>query len=268
MLQPLRRHSPRQTFLSALINHFMRLSGRGNLPVRATGGLISGARWTLYPFSSYWRGTSDREAIEWIDLFCRSGGATLDLGAHFGLYTVAMAQRVGAAGQVVSLEPEATARSKCLRHVRMNGLNQAMVFAYAASSANGVLRLVGDEGLGSTTSFVSKDLGRGVATPCIRLDDLYARESLRLPEFIKVDVENHGAEALSGAPHILESRPNILMSFHSEEELSGTEAILKPLGYHVVSMSGANVDWAQALYRTAILTTLENPASLGDKANP
>lgn len=239
----------------------MRGTGLGNIPVRSRNGLLSGARWTLYPFSSYWRGTTDREAIPWLDRFCRPGCAALDLGAHFGVFTVAMAQRVGTSGQVIALEPDGTARAKCVRHVRMNRLGQVRVFPEAASSTNGTLRLVSEGDAGNSESFVSGDPGLGAAVPCVRLDDLYEKERLRPPQFIKVDVENHGAEALAGAPAILAGRPNILMSFHSEDELSGTRAILKPLGYHAISLSGQSIDWGQALYSNAILSTLDNPMS-------
>lgn len=254
--------------MKSLFNLLMRKTGLGNLPVRSRNGILSGARWTLYPFSSYWRGTTDREAIPWIDRFCRPGGTALDLGAHFGVFTVAMAQRVGPEGQVIALEPDETARSKCIRHVRMNHLGQARVFSEAASSMNGTVRLVVDSNPGSSTSFVSGDPGKGASATCVRLDDLYAREGLRLPQFIKVDVENHGAEALSGAPKILAGHPNMLMSFHSEEELAGTRALLEPLGYRVVSMSGKRVDWGGALYTTAILSTLGDQALFGTQGRP
>jgi FkbM family methyltransferase len=231
--------------------HWTRL---GNLPMRVRGGVAAGARWTLYPFSSYWRGTSDTEAAGWVDRFCKTGGSALDLGAHFGLYTVGMAQRVGPTGQVISLEPEKTARERCLLHVRMNRLGWVRVFSEAASGTTGTIQFVDNGGAGSTTCYVSKDTGVGVSLACTRLDELYSREGLRAPEFIKIDVENHGAEALSGAGWLLDGRPNIMMSFHSKEELAGTKDILAPLGYRVVSLAGENVDWEMALYRTAILT--------------
>ena len=237
-----------------LVDSFMGLTHLGNLPVRARDGIAKGARWTLYPFSSYWRGTSDREAIAWVDRFCRPGGAALDLGAHFGLYTVGMARRLGPSGQVVALEPEAVARGRCMRHVRMNRLDWVRVYAEAASSTTGKIRLVDNGGAGSTTCFVSRDSEIGLELPCVRLDDLYARDGLRLPNFIKIDVENHGAEALDGARNLLSAHPNILMSFHSEQELAGAESILAPLGYQVTSLAGEPVDWSQALYKTAILT--------------
>lgn len=232
----------------------MRWTHLGDWPVRARGGLAAGARWTLYPFSSYWRGTSDVESTTWIDRFCKPGDSALDLGAHFGLYSVGMAQRVGPTGQVVALEPEETARRRCLLHVRMNRLAWVRVFGEAASNMTGTIHLVDNGGAGSTTCYVSKESGAGVSLPCIRLDDLYARENLRPPDFIKIDVENHGAEALAGAVGLLARRPHIMMSFHSEQELAGARQILEPLGYRVVSLAGDNVGWDEALYRTAILT--------------
>lgn len=251
--------------MKKLVDWLLGTTGLQYLPVRARGGLIRGARWTLYPFTSYWRGTSDLEAVQWIDRFCRPGGVAWDLGAHFGLYTVGMARRVGATGQVVSLEPEPAAYARDCRHVRMNDLAWVRVFQMAASSTNGSISLVSAEGAGSSTSYVSHTAGPGPTLTCVRLDDLVARENLRPPDFIKVDVENHGAEALAGARGVLASaRPNLLMSFHSEDELAGTKAILAPLGYRVLALDGTPADWPAALYKTAILLRPDNlvPAPL------
>lgn len=245
--------------MKKIVDWLLKKSGLQFLPVRARAGLVRGARWTLYPFTSYWRGTSDPEAIRWIDRFCRPGGVAWDLGAHFGLYTVGMAMRVGATGQVVSLEPEPAALARCRRHVDMNRLDWVRVFPMAASSANGSINLISAEGAGSTTSYVTTAPGAGPTLTSVRLDDLVTREHLRPPDFIKVDVENHGAEALAGARQVLASaRPNILMSFHSEDELAGTKAVLAPLGYRVLNLDGAPVDWPAALYKTALLLRPDN----------
>jgi FkbM family methyltransferase len=240
--------------MKRLLDAFMRRTRLGDWPMRVRGGVAAGARWTLYPFSSYWRGASDRESTAWVDRFCNRGGSALDLGAHFGLYAVGMAQRVGPTGQVVALEPDETARRRCILHVRMNRLDWVRVFGEAASDVTGTIRLVDNGGAGSTTNYVSKDGGAGIPLACVRLDDLFARERLRPPDFIKIDVENHGAEALAGAGGILSAKPHMMMSFHSERELAGTREILAPLGYGVTSLSGESVGWDDALFRTAILT--------------
>ena len=230
-------------------------SGIGNIRVRSPRGLVEGSLWTLFPFSSYWRGTSDAGCIQWLDRFCKPGVSTLDLGAHFGLFTVAMANRVGHTGHVVALEPDAAARGKCLAHVAMNGLSWVRVFPEAASSSNGTVAFEELDGEGSSTGRVSGDPGSGVSMPCVRLDDLYSRYSLPDPEFIKIDVENHGAQALMGAPRILSACPHILMSFHSRDEMSGTRDCLKGFGYRVLSLSGEPLDWEQSVYHTVVLTT-------------
>jgi FkbM family methyltransferase len=164
-----------------------------------------------------------------------------------------MALRTGPTGQVVALEPDPVARARCELHVSMNKLGSVRIYGEAASSATGSIGFVDDSDAGSTTGHVSKDPSAGVPIPCVRLDDLYSRDGLRNPDFIKIDVENHGAEALAGATTLLAGRPAIMMSFHSEHELAGTEAILGSLGYRVVSLTGQSITWAQALYKTAIL---------------
>ena len=245
--------------MKKIVDWLLRKTGLQFFPVRAREGLVRGARWTLYPFTSYWRGTSDPGAIRWVDQFCRPGGVAWDLGAHFGLYTVGMAMRVGPTGQVVSFEPEPAAFARCRLHVQMNRLAWVRVFPLAASSSNGSISLVSAEGAGSTTSYVTPATGSGPALASVRLDDLVSRENLRPPDFIKVDVENHGAEALAGAREVLASaRPNLLMSFHSEDELAGARSILAPLGYRVMALDGTPVDWSAALYKTALLLRPEN----------
>ena len=53
-----------------------------------------------------------------------------------------------------------------------------------------------------------------------------------MPDFIKVDVEGHGATALSGAIKTLaQARPTMLIGFHSQVEVDGILDILTPLNY-------------------------------------
>jgi FkbM family methyltransferase len=66
----------------------------------------------------------------------------------------------------------------------------------------------------------------------LRLDDLVASGSLRMPNLLKVDVEGHAHRSLSGARHALaHSKPLLVVAIHSTEELLGCENILLPLGY-------------------------------------
>ena len=88
----------------------------------------------------------------------------------------------------------------------------------------------------------------------IVLDELVARNEIRAPDFIKVDVEGDGANALRGAAQSIRlSRPTIVMSFHSQDELIGSRNLLAPLGYSPVSICDSPRPWEECLYRTATL---------------
>jgi hypothetical protein len=80
-----------------------------------------------------------------------------------------------------------------------------------------------------------------ISVRTIRMDDLVAGGEIRPPDFIKLDVEGHGHRALQGAIQSIRlSRPVILMSFHSLQEVAGTEQLLLPLGYRFHPVSGAD----------------------------
>jgi len=50
------------------------------------------------------------------------------LGAHFGLYSVALALRVGPEGQVAAFEPNPVSFARLERHRRMNGLDRLKTY--------------------------------------------------------------------------------------------------------------------------------------------
>jgi hypothetical protein len=100
-----------------------------HIPVRVQSGFAKGSRWTLLPFSTYWRyGGGERDveiAVSYIpDL---TGLVFWDFGAHFGIHTVGMAKQVGPLGQVAAFEPLPGPFSKLTRHVRLNDLRNVML---------------------------------------------------------------------------------------------------------------------------------------------
>src|SRR5436309_1838240 len=90
----------------ALLAAFLRFSRLQYWPVRVHGGIADGARWTLFPWTSYWRGTHEpamHQAL--LGLGAIGGWSCWDLGAHFGIYSIGLARRAGPTGQVAGFEP-------------------------------------------------------------------------------------------------------------------------------------------------------------------
>jgi FkbM family methyltransferase len=150
--------------------------------------------------------------------------AVLDIGAHYGFFSLAAALRVGSLGRVYAFEP-APATLQILRdHVRLNRLDKRMIV---------VPRVVGDvEGevkFYFDGTSMSASLGRGniedlcpqhhdvvteTIVPCTTIDAFSRAQSI-IPRVIKLDVEGAELLALRGAVETLrDARPRILCEVH------------------------------------------------------
>jgi FkbM family methyltransferase len=138
------------------------------------------------------------------------GDHVLDLGANVGWYTRVLAEAVGPAGRVYSLEPIPRTFRFLEYSVRALGLTNVTLFNCAASDHDGtalmqVPREAGVENFYQATIVPPRDVDRRLRHLEVRLaalDTLLAD----LPEpitFIKCDVEGHEAKALMGARRLI-----------------------------------------------------------------
>lgn len=232
--------------MKSLLDPFLRFTRLSEFPVTVRGGINRGLRWTLYPWSSYWRGTHEPALQQVLDQLGDLTGKTCwDLGAHFGFYSLAFASRVGPTGQVAAFEPSADAFAKLQRHQRLNRFKHLSLFPAAVSSEEGQAELLNSEDRAGTTShlaYAHEDTSQATRRSVIRtvsLDNLVATGEIRLPDIVKIDVEGHGGSALQGAINsICESRPIILMGLHCPEEINAVEELLFPLGYTAADEAG------------------------------
>ena len=248
--------------LSSSLRGLVAGSPIANFPVYVKQGPAQGARWTLFPFSMYWRlGGDDEVATAAAKLSGLSGAAFWDFGAHFGIHTVAMARKVGPAGEVAAFEPDSFSFAKLSRHVRMNGLGNVRLFRAALSNDNGAKEMTSYGPGASTQHFRYPDGDKpdwaerpSFMAQTVTADALVAGRQIRLPDLIKVDVEGHGGFALAGAARsIAERLPMIVMSSHSNMETEGARQVLGPLGYRVYAFDGAALNWGELTFRTRIL---------------
>lgn len=224
-----------------LLDWFLRVTNLQYWPVRVRSGLAEGARWTIYPWSAYWRGGYEPEMQQaLLDLGDMSGWCCWDLGAHYGLYSVGFARRVGPQGMVAAFEPNPLSFLRLVRHQRMNGLDWLKTFPAAASNQTGESEFYTYGNLESTTThlpYTNEQPGadtRPIRVALLRLDDLAAKGRIRPPDMIKVDVEGHAQQALSGAIKTIRlTKPIIIAAMHSNGEFHGCMQLLSPLGYQV-----------------------------------
>jgi FkbM family methyltransferase len=170
----------------------------------------------------------------------RQGDVVVDIGAHFGYFTLLFAHLVGEAGRVVSLEPTPSTFSVLQKNTAM--LKTVTPLNMAAGCTSGRLEM-SDFGLTysawNTLSALSR-MPEVLAKPkarvevaVIRLDDWCERESIQ-PTVIKIDAENFEEEVVSGLVRTIEgSRPLVLMETGSEGAIRASR-VLFDLDYRLM----------------------------------
>lgn len=159
----------------------------------------------------------------WLTIFCartlQSGMVAFDVGANLGYYTLLFADRVGASGHVVAIEPNPATFALLEESVRLNGFehNVRLVQA-AATDRDGTLDLFVPRGEPKNAT-VAVDGGdqpaeSRVSVPGIPIDRLSAE--LDQVDFLKIDVEGAEPAVLAGMSEtIARFRPMIVLEFNA-----------------------------------------------------
>jgi len=176
----------------------------------------------------------------------RTGDCIADVGAYIGLYSVALALRVGPSGSVTAFEPDADNFAALEGHCRLNQVHERTTLINAAVS--NIDGSVGFESNKGAESHISLSGSVGSHTQSVRLDSIFAGRKLDL---LKVDVEGFEETALMGASQLLQDplrRPRrIFVEVHpyawratgaSSETLIG---LLRQYDYEVTDIDGASI---------------------------
>jgi len=182
----------------------------------------------------------------------REGDVVADVGAFIGLYTVALANRIGPTGALFSFEPDEYNFEMLTEHVKLNHLGeQVKLIAGAVGSRDGQLDFTSN-GSESHVSVNSGANGDGKGSPvvtCHTLDNVFADRRL---DVLKIDVEGYEEMVLRGAASLLADsarKPRaIFLEVHPYAWPSiGTTSdsllnLLETSGYRVVDLEGHSLD--------------------------
>lgn len=160
----------------------------------------------------------------------RPGAVCADVGASYGAYTLAFADRVGPAGRVLSFEPLPGPRAFLRRVVRLTGADQVEVRDAALGSGAGAATMslprryglpvhgrafVADDavGPGSNAEFAT---AQRVPVPVTTLDRVVEERGIGRLDVLKVDVEGAEPAVLAGATRTLDRfRPVVMLEIEA-----------------------------------------------------
>lgn len=157
---------------------------------------------------------------EIIERFCpKEGDIVIDVGAHFGRYTMIASKRVGLNGKVISIEADPHNFEILNRNIKLNKLTNIISLNYTVYSREEKIKLYlnneKNQFVQTSHNTIMTDRARSkekfVDVQATTLDYLLKSNRIKQEDvnWIKIDVEGAEYEVLKGATRILSKNNNI-----------------------------------------------------------
>lgn len=151
------------------------------------------------------------DEIHFVRKMVRQGMISIDIGASYGLYTVALAQGSGNTGRVIAFEPTPETADCLAQTLCLNGIKNVELKRMAVSGESGKRFLFCDSS--SEQNHLCGEMlqhGRHIEVDAISIDAIYDS----LPpwiDFMKVDAEGEEEAIFSGARRLLQEQSPLVM---------------------------------------------------------
>jgi FkbM family methyltransferase len=231
---------------------YIQTENSGYLYVPANVDLMAGRR-LLKPADKY----------PLLQFWCPPGGVAIDVGANIGDWSVPIALAVGPNGKLLAVEPIPRMANALRKTFGINRLRQASLAQLALSSSAGKARFSVERGNSGGSRIGDHGLAHdSIEVDIITLDALVEREQLPRVDFIKIDVEGHEPDVLTGAEQTLLRWKPVLCIESGQEGDTGRASIanlLQNCGYQIAGYALTDgvieVSWDE--YRTGTGTCAE-----------
>jgi FkbM family methyltransferase len=183
---------------------------------------------------------------------CRPHMVLLDIGAHYGLFSLAALHYGGAGARAVAVEASGAAAGILETHGRLNGAGGRLRVVHAAAADQPGWRAMLPVGVIADGYYVEPEPDRAagdlVRVPAVTVDGLVDELGL-MPTHLKIDVEGAEAMVLRGAQRTLSAAlpPLVFLELHnyvfrrSGRDPAECLAQLSRLGYRFQDSKGSRL---------------------------
>jgi FkbM family methyltransferase len=196
------------------------------------------ARWSRYYESDY-----EKDNYDFLRGQVKPGMHIIDIGAHFGLFSVVSSQLTGSTGKIVCFEPTPGTYSVLIQTLKLNHCNNVIPVQAAVSDKEGTaIFYVSEIGGCNSNSLVEKKTGKETKGYEVKLFtiDTITQEYLLNPGLIKIDAEGAEFDVLKGGLNTFQKfRPILILGLHPDfinqkgDSLEKIWDLLQQAGYRV-----------------------------------
>jgi FkbM family methyltransferase len=157
-------------------------------------------------------GVYENAELDFVRQVVKPGMTVLDIGANIGVYTAVCGKAVGAAGRVISVEPDPENLIYLRRTIQANGLGDVLVVPGAASDYDGTASLfTSSENRGDNRMYANEMSDGATPVPVVHLDRLLREIGVNELDFIKIDVQGYESAVLNGLIHVIRQSRNVTL---------------------------------------------------------
>jgi FkbM family methyltransferase len=200
--------------------------GGGRLLVQTTWGsrlVVPAHDLSLTPYLAL-TGAYEANFAEYLARRLHPGDTVVDVGASIGLFTVLMAELVGAGGRVYAFECNPAVFEYLIDNVRMNWYSSRVIaLPVAAGRDDSPITFAAPESLlmlGTTRLDIDIGQAEQITVDCERIDQRIDPDVC--VELVKIDVEGAEVDVLAGLSRLLEERRLRTIMIELKYELQGT----------------------------------------------
>ena len=198
-------------------------------------GMLMVTSWRDYPAGI--TGRTERQLLEWFDHEVGEGETWLDIGAHYGYTSLALARLAGPSGRVFTFEPFLASAGHLMTTKRLNRLSQVRVVPIALANECQLRANRMAEVRGMLDSSLPTETG-GELYFETSLDWLWPRICEANPRIdgVKIDVQKGQwmVAVIQGMKDILAKwQPKIALEFHSGVSRDAVLKHLTDVGYRL-----------------------------------
>lgn len=178
---------------------------------------INGFKLKFFPQHYKWFSENyESDSFEFIRNNIKPNSVCIDIGAHFGLYTLVLAKYFNC--RVYSFEPTTYTVSVLSKNIKYNHVSDnVIVFQQAVSAKNGQATFLVQDTVGSVANSLvnywhSNENKNQVTVDVVAIDDVF--DNIKY-DFIKIDAEGAEYGVLLGATQTIRKyRPTIMLGLH------------------------------------------------------
>lgn len=180
----------------------------------------------------FYKNHDERYEVNNLIKLLQEGDVCFDIGANIGFYTLLMAKLSGKKGLVYSFEPVKHTKNTLEEGIQANAFQNILVnnFALGNSEEEKEIFFENSNECNGTASFVNmNEDSQKEIVKIKKLDSIF--ETLKNPNFIKIDVEGFQGDVLKGAKSFFEQNKPMLMIEIDEGTEPWIEEFFQNLNY-------------------------------------